>query len=75
MARGIVNEFMARHDGESVAAYPEINSLTSPLRAAARERGQAEWINLWAGQAYPLARELPAAEVVAMIAAEFAAAS
>jgi nitronate monooxygenase len=73
MARGIVNEFMARHDGESVAAYPEVNSLTSPLRAAARERGDAEWINLWAGQAYPLARETSAADVVAAVAAELAA--
>jgi len=72
MARGIVNDFMARHDGHAVAAYPEINSLTSPLRAAARARGDAEWINLWAGQAYPLARELPAAGVVATIAAELA---
>jgi nitronate monooxygenase len=67
MARGIVNEFMARHDDESVAAYPEINSLTSPLRAAARERGNAEWINLWAGQSYPLAQAHPASELVAQL--------
>jgi nitronate monooxygenase len=72
MARGIVNAFMDRHDAAAVAAYPEINSLTSPLRAAARERGDADWINLWAGQAYPLARAEPAGDVVRRIATELA---
>ena len=44
--------------------------MTAPLRAAARERGDADGFNLWAGQAHPLARELPAAELVRAIAAE-----
>jgi nitronate monooxygenase len=30
-------------------------------------------INLWAGEAYQLARELPAAELVAVLAAELSA--
>jgi nitronate monooxygenase len=44
------------------------------LRAAARERGDAEAINLWAGQAHQLARELPAGELVQALAAEARAA-
>ena len=62
-ARGIVNRFLTEHD-DAPAAYPELHHMTAPVRAAARERGDAEEINLWAGQAHELAPELPAAEVV-----------
>jgi nitronate monooxygenase len=73
-ARGIVNRFMAEHDAAAPAAYPDVNHLTSPLRAAARARHDADAINLWAGQSYPLAPEEPAAEVVRRVAAEARAA-
>lgn len=63
-ARGIVNRFLAEHDGEAPAAYPHVYHLTAPLRAAARAAGEAEAINLWAGEAYPLAREEPAGDLV-----------
>jgi nitronate monooxygenase len=66
-ARGIVNAFMEEHDAHAPEAYPELHHLTAPVRAAARERGDAEAINLWAGQAHELARDLPAAEVVAAL--------
>jgi nitronate monooxygenase len=69
-ARGIVNRFMQAHDSDAPAAYPEVHHVTSPLRAAARKAGDAEAINLWAGQAYTLARPLPAAAIVAEIASE-----
>ena len=72
-ARGIVNRFMLDHDAAAVAAYPEINEVTRPLRAAARDAGDGSAINLWAGEAYPLIRELPAAELVRVIAAEIGA--
>jgi nitronate monooxygenase len=68
-ARGIVNRFMREHP-DAPAAYPDVNHLTTPLRAAARERGDADGINLWAGQAYPLAQEGGAAEIVRRIAGE-----
>jgi nitronate monooxygenase len=68
-ARGIVNRFMNEHR-EAPSAYPEVHHLTAPLRAAAREAGDPEAINLWAGQAYPLAREMPAAELVREFADE-----
>jgi nitronate monooxygenase len=63
-ARGIVNAFMREHEADAPRAYPEIHHVTSPMRAAARERGDADRVNLWAGQAHALAEELPAAEVV-----------
>jgi nitronate monooxygenase len=62
-ARGIVNRFLAEHP-DGPAAYPHLHHLTAPLRAAAREAGDAESINLWAGQAYPLAEQRPAADLV-----------
>jgi nitronate monooxygenase len=65
-ARGIVNRFLREHS-DAPSAYPEVHYATAPIRAAARERGDAEEINLWAGQAHALAREEPAAEVVARL--------
>jgi nitronate monooxygenase len=75
LARGIRNEFMDEHDTEAPIAYPEIHHVTAPLRRDARERGDASRINLWAGEAHELARELPAAEVVRELVAEAAAAA
>ena len=69
-ARGIVNRFLREHSADAPLAYPEIHHVTAPLRAAGRAAGDADMINLWAGQAHELAREVPAAEVVAALAAE-----
>ena len=63
-ARGIVNRFMRDHDGAAPKGYPQVHYVTAPLRAAARAAGDADGINLWAGQAYPLAQAAPAAELV-----------
>jgi nitronate monooxygenase len=68
LARGIRNRFMAEHPDAPIA-YPEVHHATSPLRAAAREAGDAGGFNLWAGEAYQLAEEVPAAEVVARLVA------
>ncbi|HEY7618881.1 MAG TPA: nitronate monooxygenase [Solirubrobacteraceae bacterium] len=71
-ARGIVNRFLREHSADAPIAYPEVHHATAPLRAAGRKAGDADVINLWAGQAHALARELPAAELVATLAAEAA---
>jgi nitronate monooxygenase len=63
LARGIHNRFMDEH-ADAPLAYPELHHLTSPLRKAAREAGDAESINLWAGEAHALAAERPAAEIL-----------
>jgi nitronate monooxygenase len=70
-ARGIMNRFMAEHPDAPVA-YPQLHYAAAPLRAAARERGDPEGFNLWAGQAYRLAREEPAAQIVERLSAEAA---
>ncbi|MEA2251741.1 MAG: nitronate monooxygenase [Solirubrobacteraceae bacterium] len=67
-ARGIVNRFLSEHGADAPSGYPDVHHLTAPLRAAARERGDAEAVNLWAGQAHALARERPAGELVRVLA-------
>jgi nitronate monooxygenase len=69
-ARGIENRFMREHEQEVPLAYPEVHNLTAPLRAAAREGGDPDGFHLWAGQAYPLAAEVPAGELVRRLAGE-----
>jgi nitronate monooxygenase len=63
-ARGIVNRFLVEHDADAPSAYPQVHHLTAPMRAAARDAGDAEGFHLWAGQAHALAEELPAADLV-----------
>ncbi len=64
LARGLVNTFQADHTAAAPIAYPELHHLTTPLRAHARNRGDAEQMNLWAGQAHELARAVPAGQLV-----------
>lgn len=73
-ARGIVNRFLTEHTDRAPAAYPEIHHATAPLRAKGRADGDADVINLWAGQTHELAEALPAAELVATLAADARAA-
>ncbi|MEU8331205.1 nitronate monooxygenase [Micromonospora sp. NPDC048839] len=68
-ARGVANDFLRQHDASAPTGYPQVLHLTRPLLAAARRDGDATVANLWAGQAHPLARELPAAEVVTEVSA------
>jgi nitronate monooxygenase len=63
-ARGIENRFLRTHSESAPAAYPEVHHLTSPMRKAARQAGLADYVNLWAGQAYPLTATAPAADLV-----------
>ncbi|HEY1358223.1 MAG TPA: nitronate monooxygenase [Thermoleophilaceae bacterium] len=69
-ARGIVNRFMAEHSEDAPAAYPHVHHATSPLRAAARKRGDPDGFNLWAGQAHELAPSGPAAEILRSISGD-----
>ncbi len=69
-ARGIVNQFMVEHESDAPSAYPHVHHLTSPLRRAAREHGDPDAINLWAGQAHVLALQAPAGELVSRWSAD-----
>jgi nitronate monooxygenase len=68
-ARGIINRFLQEHP-DAPSAYPEVHHLTAPLRTAARTRGDTDGFHLWAGQAYALAKPLPAADLVVRLATE-----
>jgi nitronate monooxygenase len=70
LARGIENGFLREHSGQAPRAYPEVHHLTAPLRAHGRAIGDGEVLNLWAGQAHALAREVPAAQLVQELAGE-----
>ena len=69
-ARGIENRFMREHESDAPQGYPEVHHLTAPVRAAARERDDADGFNLWAGQAHALAADVPAGELVRRLADE-----
>jgi NAD(P)H-dependent flavin oxidoreductase YrpB (nitropropane dioxygenase family) len=56
--------------GGAPLAFPAQLSLTAALGIAAAEHGSPDFLALWAGQAAPLAVELPAAELIARIAGE-----
>jgi nitronate monooxygenase len=71
-ARALVNRFLREHGPYAPAAYPEINHLTAPLRKAAAKAGDAQGMAMWAGQGHRMARELPAGELVEVLAAELA---
>ncbi|MFJ4977046.1 nitronate monooxygenase [Streptomyces coeruleorubidus] len=73
-ARGLVNRFVREHGPYAPAAYPEIHHLTAPLRKAAAKAGDAQGMALWAGQGHWMARELPAGQLVEVLAGELAAA-
>ncbi|MFJ9035868.1 nitronate monooxygenase [Streptomyces sp. NPDC102406] len=73
-ARGLVNRFMREHGPYAPAAYPEVHHMTSPIRKAAAKAGDPQAMALWAGQGHRLARELPAGQLVEVLAAELLAA-
>lgn len=74
-ARGIVNRFIAHceNSGPAPAAYPVAYDAAKQLMAAAGAQGNHEFAAFWAGQAAPLARALPAAQLMACLVDELAA--
>lgn len=69
-ARGLRNRFLDENSGSAPAAYPQVNNLTRPVRAAAGKAGDAEMLSLWAGQTYELATGGTVAEIVARLGTE-----
>jgi len=60
--------------GAAVPPFPLQSALTRQIHAASAERGDREAMFLLAGQGSPLARALPAADLVAVLVAETEAA-
>jgi nitronate monooxygenase len=75
-ARGIANRFLREAEAKHFPqiAYPAHNALTGKLRQASAKAGNPDFYALWSGQAAPLARALPAAELVARLEQETIAA-
>lgn len=76
-ARGIRNAYIRRAETENfpILPFPIQNKATGALRAAAAKQGNPDYVSLWAGQAYTLARRMSAAELVTTLAAEYEEAS
>jgi nitronate monooxygenase len=73
-ARGIVNDLITHGeaDGSPVpAAYPVAYDAAKQLHAAAVQQSNHEFAAHWAGQGAPLARELPAADLVRQLVEEW----
>jgi nitronate monooxygenase len=70
-ARSLVNGFLLAHE-DAPAAYPEINHLTRPLRAAASAAGDPEHMSLYAGEGFRHARERSAGEIIEELASVLA---
>ena len=55
---------------EEAPPYPLASAALAPIRAAAEKRGEYGFAPMWAGQAAPLGRALPAAELTQRLAAD-----
>jgi nitronate monooxygenase len=77
-ARCLANRFTAlgaRISPADIPAYPIAYDAGKALNAAGKSAGEAGFGAQWAGQGAPLARAMPAGELVAKLAAEMAEAT
>ena len=77
-ARCLANKFTALKDAElkgvALPDYPIVYDAGKALAMAAKAKGDGGYGAQWAGQGAPLARALPAADLVAVLAEELAVA-
>jgi len=66
-ARGLANRFMKEMEKAPQLVFPAQNSVTGKLRQASAKAGKPDFVALWAGQAAPLCRALPAAELIRVL--------
>jgi len=67
-ARGLENEFTRLLDNVAPLGYPEVNQMTSPIRAAAAALEDPNGMTLWAGTSFQKARPGPVADIIASLA-------
>ncbi|MDQ8726244.1 nitronate monooxygenase family protein [Bradyrhizobium sp. LHD-71] len=69
-ARGVVNRVMREVGPVAPEAPPFPHAATAlfPLKTAAEKQEKVDFTNLWAGQAIPLGREMPAADLTRSLA-------
>ena len=68
-ARGLSNRFMTEMAAKDAPQleFPAQNAVTGRLRQASAKAGKGDFVAMWAGQAAPLARALPAAELIRIL--------
>lgn len=72
-ARGMVNRLftdVGRSDAPQLPDYPIAYDATKALNRAAKQQGNHDFAPQWAGQGAPLARAMPAGELVELLVAE-----
>jgi nitronate monooxygenase len=71
-ARAIQNTMMEILSpyAQELPGFPAMNSLTRGIRGAAAKNGDPDAQSLWAGQAAPLARPMPAADLLRLLSDE-----
>jgi nitronate monooxygenase len=74
LARGLANRFIREMQDKPVLAFPAQNLVTGKLRQASAKAGKPDFVSLWAGQAAPLSRALPAAQLINELETELRAA-
>lgn len=72
-ARGLPNRMyeLSRIDAPAPPDYPIAYAAAKALHAAASAKGNHEFAAYWAGQGAPLARELPAADLMSLLIQEY----
>jgi nitronate monooxygenase len=69
-ARGIRNRFVELFERIEPAPFPQQQQATADIRAAAAAAGRTDLMQMWTGQAVPLIRSMPAADLVETLASE-----
>lgn len=69
-ARALRNRFTDAFAGQEVPGFAEHSARTRDLRAAARSQGRADLMQMLVGQGAPLARSLPARQLIEVLAEE-----
>ncbi len=68
LARGLVNEYMEKFSDydnpQSLPPYPQLNAMTKPMRATAKQQDNVEYMSLWAGQGVNLVEDESVAELL-----------
>lgn len=67
-ARSLENDFTRAFEAVAPVGYPEINHMTTPIRAAAVAIDDPHGTSLWAGTAFRSVRGGPAADIVTALA-------
>ncbi|WP_438013147.1 NAD(P)H-dependent flavin oxidoreductase [Psychrobacter raelei] len=69
-ARGLMNDYLERfssYDNETLPAYPQLNAMTQPMRAAAATANNPEYMSLWAGQGVSQVQALSVNELMTQL--------